>query len=245
MSTTASSLVPSDVVSQLNQVLSSLVSNNNDLRSSAERQLNEQWITQQPELLLLSLAQLGRAHEETHGRSFSFVLLRRIAFKQAPNQASKLDDITIWDRLQEQSRQAIKTELLMSLSIERENTVRHKVCDAVSEVAKNSFLKGQKWNELLPALIEASESPNAEHREAALLNLQDANNAAIRMASLKAAVAFMLETDHQNRSSFAELMPQMLEVLSPLIAQRDEDGLADGIMVFIELAGNLPRIFNS
>jgi hypothetical protein len=32
------------------------------------------------------------------------------------------------------------------------------------------------------------------------------------MASLKAAVAFMLETDHQNRSSFAELMPQMLEV---------------------------------
>jgi hypothetical protein len=69
MSTTASSLVSSDVVSQLNQVLSSLVSNNNDLRSSAERQLNEQWITQQPELLLLSLAQLGRAHEEAHVRN--------------------------------------------------------------------------------------------------------------------------------------------------------------------------------
>lgn len=32
-------------------------------------------------------------------------------------------------------------------------------------------------------------------------------------------------------------------MLSPLIAQRDEDGLADGIMVFIELAGSLPRIF--
>jgi hypothetical protein len=32
------------------------------------------------------------------------------------------------------------------------------------------------------------------------------------MAALKAAVAFMLETDQQNRSSFAELMPQMLEV---------------------------------
>jgi hypothetical protein len=60
----------------------------------------------------------------------------------------------------------------------------------------------EKWNELLPALIEASESPNAEHREAALrifsavpnlltdlpinevkqvflVNLQDANNAAV------------------------------------------------------------------
>jgi hypothetical protein len=233
--TTTSSLVPPDVVSQLNQVLMNLVSNDNNLRSSAEQQLNEQWIAQQPDLLLLSLAQLGRTHEETHSRSFSFVLLRRIAFKQAPNQTSKPDDLTNWDSLQEQSRQAIKNELLMSLSVERENTVRHKVCDAVSEVAKNSFLKGHKWNELLPTLIEASKIPSAEHREAALrifsavpnlltdlpindvkqvfsVNLQDANNAAIRMAALKAAVAFMLETDPQSRNSFAELMPQMLEV---------------------------------
>ena len=34
-----------------------------------------------------------------------------------------------------------------------------------------------------------------------------------------------------------------LKVLSPLIAQRDEDGLVDGIMVFIELGENLPRVF--
>ena len=68
MTTTASSLVPPDVVSQLNQVLLDLVSNDNNLRSSAEQQLNEQWIAQQPDLLLLSLAQLGRTHEETHVR---------------------------------------------------------------------------------------------------------------------------------------------------------------------------------
>ncbi|RIB28214.1 armadillo-type protein [Gigaspora rosea] len=261
-----SSLVSPDIVSQLNQVLSNLASNDNNLRSSAEQQLNEHWIAQQPDLLLLSLIQLGRSHEEIHGRSFAFVLLRRIAFKQVPGQAQKTEDATIWDRLQEQSRQAIKNELLMSLSVERENTVRYKVCDAVSEVAKNSFLKGQKWGELLPALFEASKSPSAEHREAALrifsavpnlitdqpidilkqvfsANLQDANNAAIRMASLKAAVAFMLEANQPSRASFSELMPQMLEVLSPLVAQRDEDGLVDGIMVFIELGENLPRVF--
>ncbi|CAG8467575.1 10518_t:CDS:10 [Funneliformis mosseae] len=267
MTTTVSPLVSPEVVSQLNQVLSNLGSNDNNLRSSAEKQLNEQWIAQQPDLLLLSLAQLGRTHKETHVRirlkyrSFSFVLLRRLAFK-APNQASKLDELTIWDLLQEQSRQAIKNELLISLSVEQENTVRHKVCDAISEVAKNSFLKGQKWSELLTALIEASKTPSAEHREAALrifsavpnlltdiqinevkqvfsANLQDTNNAAIRMAALKAAVAFMLETDQQSRNSFAELMPQMLEA----DAQRDEDGLVDGIMVFIELGENLPRVF--
>ena len=60
----------------------------------------------------------------------------------------------------------------------------------------------EKWSELLPTLIEASKSPSAEHREAALrifsavpnlltdlqinevkqvfsVNLQDANNAAV------------------------------------------------------------------
>ncbi|CAG8588523.1 5786_t:CDS:10, partial [Dentiscutata erythropus] len=247
-----SSLVSPDIVSQLNQVLSNLASNDNNLRSSAEKQLNEHWIAQQPDLLLLSLIQLGRSHEEIHGRSFAFVLLRRIAFKQVPG-TQKTDDATIWDRLQEQSRQAIKNELLMSLSVERENTVRYKVCDAVSEVAKNSFLKGQKWGELLPALFEASKSPSAEHREAALRIFSAVPNLItdqpidilkqIRMAALKAAVAFMLEANQPSRTSFSELMPQMLEVLSPLVAHRDEDGLVDGIMVFIELGENSPRVF--
>ncbi|RHZ80549.1 hypothetical protein Glove_134g184 [Diversispora epigaea] len=266
MTTTECPLVSSDIVIQLNQVLSNLASADNDLRSGAEQQLNELWIAQQPDLLLLSLAQLGRSHQDTHGREFSFILLRRIAFKQSPNQVKKGEDSSIWDLLQEQSRQTIKNELLMSLSVEQDNTVRHKVCDAVSEVAKNSYLKGQKWGELLPALFEASKSPSAEHREAALrifsavpniitdqpinivkqvfsANLQDVNNPAIRTASLKAAVAFMLETDQQSRTSFSELMPQMLSVLSPLVAQRDEDGLVDGIMVFIELGENIPRLF--
>ncbi|KAG9306967.1 hypothetical protein G9A89_000881 [Geosiphon pyriformis] len=265
MTTIPSAHIPPDTILQLNQVLSNLASNDNSLRSAAEQQLNEQWIAQRPDLLLVGLAQLGRNHEATHGRSFSFVLIRRIAFK-AQSQASKGEELTIWDLLQETSRQAIKNDLLISLSVEQENTVRHKVCDAVSEVAKNSFLKGQKWTELLPALFEASESPSAEHREAAFrifsavpnlitdqptdilkqifsANLQDIHSPAGRMAALKAAVAFMLEADKQSCISFAELMPQMLEVLSPLVAQRDEDGLVDGIMVFIELGENLPRVF--
>jgi importin-5 len=32
-------------------------------------------------------------------------------------------------------------------------------------------------------------------------------------------------------------------VLSPLLQERDEDALVDGLMVFIELAENLPRVF--
>ncbi|CAG8482986.1 1549_t:CDS:10, partial [Ambispora gerdemannii] len=263
---TTASHIPTEIISQLNQVLSNLASNDNTLRSTAEQQLNEQWIAQQPDLLLLSLAQLGRTHEATHSRSFSFVLLRRIAFKQAPNHASKSEETSIWDVLQEANRETIKTDLLMSLLVEQENTVRHKVCDAVSEVAKNSFLKGQKWNELIPALFEASKSISVEHREAAFrifsavpnlitdqpihilqqvfsVNLQDVNSPTVRMAALKSAVAFMLETDPPSRNAFAELMPLMLGVLAPLVSQRDEDGLVDGIMVFIELGENLPRVF--
>ncbi|CAG8467268.1 7180_t:CDS:10 [Paraglomus occultum] len=265
MAASGPSLVAPDVITQLQNVLSNLASNDNNLRSQAERELNDHWISSQPDLLLLSLAQLGCTHQNTHGRSFSFVLLRRIAFKQAPNQIQKTEETTVWDALQEQSRKAIESQLILALSVEREQTVRHKVCDAVSEVAKNSFLRGQEWVELLPALFEASKSPSAEHREAAFrifsavpnlltdqsldilkqifaVNLQYPNGA-VRMVCLKAAVAFVLEADQPSRNSFAELMPQMLDVLSPLLQERDEDGLVDGLMVFIELAENLPRVF--
>lgn len=68
MTTTIYPLVSPDIVTQLNQVLSNLASADNDLRSGAEQQLNEIWIAQQPDLLLLSLAQLGRSHQDTHVR---------------------------------------------------------------------------------------------------------------------------------------------------------------------------------
>jgi len=56
----------------------------------------------------------------------------------------------------------------MSLLIEQGYTVSHTDCDAVSEEANNSLLKGQKWNGLLPALIEAGKAFSAEQHEVAL-----------------------------------------------------------------------------
>ncbi|CAH1757572.1 14994_t:CDS:10 [Entrophospora sp. SA101] len=248
METAVSSLVSPELVSQFNQVFLNLATNDNDLRTTAEKQLNEQWLAQQPNFLLLSLTQLGRTHDKIEGRAFAFVLLRRIAFRQVQNQTVKIDGVTVWDSIPSQSMEAIKHDLLIALSIEQENTVRH------------------KWDQLLPALFEASKSLSVEHREAALRifsavptlitdqpieivkqvfseNLQVVDNPEIRMATLKASVAFVLETDQQNRSSFAELMPQMLDVLFPLVTKHDGDGLIDGIMVFIELGESLPRIF--
>ncbi|CAJ0632852.1 673_t:CDS:10, partial [Entrophospora sp. SA101] len=244
METAVSSLVSPELVSQFNQVFLNLATNDNDLRTTAEKQLNEQWLAQQPNFLLLSLTQLGRTHDKIEGRAFAFVLLRRIAFRQVQNQTVKIDGVTVWDSIPSQSMEAIKHDLLIALSIEQENT----------------------WDQLLPALFEASKSLSVEHREAALRifsavptlitdqpieivkqvfseNLQVVDNPEIRMATLKASVAFVLETDQQNRSSFAELMPQMLDVLFPLVTKHDGDGLIDGIMVFIELGESLPRIF--
>src|SRR5690349_5180127 len=71
METSVSSLVSPDIVSQFNQVFSNLATNDNDLRTTAEKQLNEQWLAQQPNLLLLSLTQLGRTHDKIEVNSYN------------------------------------------------------------------------------------------------------------------------------------------------------------------------------
>jgi len=68
MAASGPSLVAPDVITQLQNVLSNLASNDNNLRSQAERELNDHWISSQPDLLLLSLAQLGCTHQNTHVR---------------------------------------------------------------------------------------------------------------------------------------------------------------------------------
>jgi hypothetical protein len=64
METAVSSLVSPELVTQFNQVFSNLATSDNDLRTMAENQLNDQWLAQQPNFLLLSLTQLGRTHDK-------------------------------------------------------------------------------------------------------------------------------------------------------------------------------------
>lgn len=172
------SSIPQETVQQLLQVLTSLVSNDNNARSTAETQLNNEWVVKSPDALLQGLAHLTRNSDVADLRSFAAVLTRRVAFKPAPSQASspkstsptkpKPVEKTLWEAAEEGTRTTVKALFLESLSRETHKSVRNKVCDTIAEMARACNGKGgQGWPEILTALFECSKSTSADHRESA------------------------------------------------------------------------------
>lgn len=56
--------IPQDMLEQLVKMLSDLVSNDNTVRSTAEQQLNSDWMVSKPDALLTGLAHLACHHED-------------------------------------------------------------------------------------------------------------------------------------------------------------------------------------
>jgi hypothetical protein len=73
-------------------------------------------------------------------RAFANVLFRRIAFKSIAT--AEDPDAQLWGLVQENTRQGVKAALLVSLSKERNESTRHKLCDSIAEIAKTDMLRG-------------------------------------------------------------------------------------------------------
>ncbi|KAG0205651.1 hypothetical protein BGX28_002767 [Mortierella sp. GBA30] len=256
--------LPQEVLQQLLHVLTDLVSTDNAIRSAAEEQLNQEWMVKKPDALLDGLAFLCRNSDEADLRSFAAVLTRRIAFKNIPSGTPAVD-VTLWSMVQDETRLAMKTQFLAALLSETNRTVRNKVCDTVAEVARASTSSvEQTWKELLPVLLECI-STKPELRESAFRiiasvpslisdqpvdhlntmfekNLQD-ENILTRLATTKAAIAFILDADHPIRNALASLIPLMLDCLNALLSTKNEHALVDGLVTMIELAERSPRLF--
>ncbi|KAG0362852.1 importin subunit beta-3 [Gamsiella multidivaricata] len=174
--TNAMPSIPQETLQRLLQTLTDLASDDNDTRISAETVLNSEWMVKQPDALLLGLAHFTRNSEVTDLRSFAAVLMRRVAFKSAPEQQQQqgskktsTTEVTLWDVTQEATRTTTKALFLESLSRENHRSVRNKICDTIAEMARASSTgtKEQSWPELLPALFECANSTRSELRESA------------------------------------------------------------------------------
>ncbi|KAI9310005.1 armadillo-type protein, partial [Dichotomocladium elegans] len=256
--------VSADTLQQLTPVLTNLLSVDNSQRSAAEAQLNEQWIKQQPDLLLAGLSQFMAQNPDVQLRSHCSVLLRRLAFKQFTSTTDP--DARLWDMVQEPTKIRVKELLLVALANETDQSTRHKIADTIAEVAKSDLGDNVKWDSLLKALFQCSQAPSALHRETAfrifasvpdlisdqhtetlkavfLTSLTDTESQAVRLEAMKAAAAYIVQAEAETQKSLGSLMPNMLETLGPVIAGRDDQTLVDGLVVLIELADTAPRLF--
>ncbi|KAJ1723452.1 importin subunit beta-3 [Coemansia erecta] len=255
----------SQTAALLKAVMSSLMSSDNDERTRAEAQLNTEWVATQPQTLLGSLAFLAHRDGEAQARAFAAILLRRIAYQNAAAAENKEDQQTVWSAVPEAVHQAVKAELMGALQDETERGARHKVCDTISEIVSHEG--AESWPELLGALYACAQDADAQRRESAyrvftacpeLLESQDAaaisgafagafgdGDAAVRLAALQAAVAFIVNAGDRQRAALAPLVAPMLGVLERQVADGDEAGLLDALLALMDAAGEAPKLFRS
>ncbi|KAJ2648904.1 importin subunit beta-3 [Coemansia sp. RSA 1250] len=249
----------------LKGLMAKLMSSYNEVRSQAETELNNEWRDVQPQTLLSSLAFVVHRDYQAQARAFAAVLLRRISFQDVRTGDNKEDERSVWSVVSPAVHQTVKSVLLGALKDETERGVSHKLCDTIAEIANNEV--DDEWPELLPALYTCAQDGNALLRESAyrvfsscpyLLADQNADavtgafngafqdsDAAVRLAALQAAVAYILAAPEKKRSALAPMMAPMLGVLEPLLHNGDESGLTDALAALIEPAEEAPKLFRA
>ncbi|KAF8310256.1 ARM repeat-containing protein [Clavulina sp. PMI_390] len=233
------SLASPEVINSLSQALSNLVLGDNEIRLAAERLLTEKWLANQPEQVILALAQLIRQAQDENMRSFAAVLLRRLAFRPVPSDHTDINrsgQMTIYDHLSEDTRFRTERALLRCLHDEAVDAVRKKVADTITDLALGSLERGRPWPELQTATFEGTQSTKAGLREVAFRiiasvphlvldqdhsivlrvmqgGLKDEQSVEVRHAALRASVAYLSAADQAMQAQILGLMHPMLESL--------------------------------
>jgi hypothetical protein len=100
-------------------------------------------------------------------RSFSLVLLRRLLFRQSPQQQQKSARLTLYDHLSSQTLTNLERLLLHALSHESSQAVRRKAVDSICDLANNSMSRGRPWHALQAQAFSMCQSQNGGLREGA------------------------------------------------------------------------------
>ncbi|KAI9822390.1 MAG: hypothetical protein M1827_000109 [Pycnora praestabilis] len=258
------SLLPAEIHTALAQLLQALSSADNNVRSSAEEQLNADWVQGRPDLLLMGLVEQIQGSTEPSTRSFAAVLFRRIATKtrKDPNTDESKE---LFLTLQQPQKVAIRGKLLQCLESESLPHVRHKIGDAVAEIARQYSDDGEQWPELLGSLFQASQSSDAGQREGAfrifattpgIIEKQHEDtvlsaftkgfkdeDVTVRLAAMEAFASFFRSISRKAQQKYYALIPEILNILPPIKESQDSDQLTKALIALIDLAEVAPKMF--
>ncbi|CAG7927953.1 unnamed protein product [Penicillium olsonii] len=260
------SLLPPEVHTALSQLLSALSTPDNTVRSQAEDQLNNDWVQNRPDVLLMGLAEQLAGATDTITRAFAAVLFRRIATKTRKDPASG-DAKEVFSSLPTEQRVAIREKIVTCLSSETVNDVRKKIGDALAEVARQYTDNGEQWPELLGVLFQASQSPESglretayrvftttpgiierQHEEAVLevftKGFKD-ENISVRISAMEAFASLFRSISKKSQPKFFGLMPDLLNILPPLKESSESEELSSALLALIELAEISPKMFKA
>ena len=257
-------------VEQLPLLLEQVQSGDNQVRMLAEHKLYTDWLDaggDRPAQLLLGLAQIA-AYGDEAVRPSAAVILRRCATRAAFN-ASSL--IRVVDQIDPNTRNQIRDVVLQGmLSPEQQPFTRHKLADAVAELARPSERdpKLTEWPGLLetianaattsevasirettyrilgsvPELIGNNEDMVKGAVELLLRGFEDSNEQ-VRTTSTSAFSAFFVCLPKKTWAMFKPLLPVLLNVMEPFRQNHLETELTSVLESLITLAEVAPKMF--
>ncbi|EGX96524.1 Armadillo-type fold domain containing protein [Cordyceps militaris CM01] len=257
------SVLSANIYGELAQLLQGLQSADNSIRTRAEEHLHGNWTIRRPEILLMGLAEQIQGAGDEQTRSFAALLFRRISSKTRKLDNGQTMDLFI--SIAQDQAAVIRQKLLETLGSETDRAVRNKIGDAVAEIARQYNESGDRWTDVLQALFQLTQAPEAEKRETAyrvftttpdvigqdqadavLLAFQkgfkdDAVN--VRLSAMDAFAAFFRTIDKKSRTKYFALIPDVLNILPPIKDSQDSDHLSKALVALIELAEIAPKMF--
>ncbi|CAA9994529.1 unnamed protein product [Nesidiocoris tenuis] len=248
------------------QILLSLLSTDNDVRSQAEKALGELPIDARVLYLLNTIQNVAMPEEQ---RQLAPVLLRRLF-------SSEFGEF--YPKLPPESQQELKNRVLQILQIEQSDSFRHKACEVASEMARSLIDDdgNNNWPEFLQYLFQCANSTSAVHKESALRmfasvpgvfgnqqtqhldlikqmlhqSLMDQTSYNVRFQAVRAVSAFIMLHDKEDpiHKFLKDLLQPMIQVFicsasCPIVVTESvEKGDDDTLLkCLIELAENAPK----
>lgn len=254
--------IPEDIQQTLGNLLTALSSTDNAYRKQAELVLNNEWcIRDKVDILLVFLAEQAANGAEENTRAFAAVLFRRFSIKSPNYQGFSVTDRQI-DHISVPAKVEIRRLLLQGFTSQQTKNVRHKLADAIAEVAKDNF----DWPELLPMVLHATSSNDAAMKESSfrmiattpqIISKHDLNESFLKMfhsgfedesddvriATCTAFVAFFENLPKSMWSVLSQLLPNLLNSLPRLLSSGNDTALASVLESLIDLVVLAPKIF--
>ncbi|GMM33500.1 Pse1 protein [Saccharomycopsis crataegensis] len=259
-----SSSLPGDVHMTLSRIIEGLISSDNQVRSQAEKALENDWFTSTGvEMLLLFLAEQAVSGDSETKRAFAAVIFRRYALRMPPERSPSMTETSI-GTISEPVKAEIRNLLFNGFFGEQTKSVRHKLADAIAEVARTSISPPGTWDNLVPTMFEATGSPEPGFRESAFrvfaaqpaLVVQHLEQAlptflsgfvdpddSVRVAVSNAFVACFQSAPKKQWSSFSPMLPGLLNALPKYLEDGNEDALTSELESLIDLVTLAPKMF--
>ncbi|KAK7864488.1 hypothetical protein R5R35_003107 [Gryllus longicercus] len=245
---------------QFQQLLSSLLSTDNNIRTQAEDAYNNLPVESKITLLLAAIRN-GAFTEDA--RQMAAVLLRRL-FSAEFNE--------FYPKLPPEAQRQLKEQVLVAVQQEQSEGIRKKVCEVAAEVARSLIDDdgNNQWPEFLQFLFECANSPLPVLKESALRmfasvpgvfgnqqsqylelikqmlqqSLLENVGYEVRFQAVRAVCAFVMlhEKETPIQKHFIDLLPAMVRVLMESIEKQEDDSLLKAV---IDVSEACPKFLRS